>query len=169
MRTRILQLLTLAALVAPTALAQTPTPTPAPEAEPAAADATKRPILADERFSETSHAVRIGDEEVRYKATAGQLVLRHPDGKARANMFFVAYNREGAEDRHNRPITFAYNGGPGSATIWLHMGVLGPKRVQMADEGFQPAPFEGGEERFEGVPVPGIHILRNEGAGEFVR
>jgi carboxypeptidase C (cathepsin A) len=140
MRTRFLQLLTLAALMTPTALAQTRTPTPSPEAEPAAADASKTPILADERFSETSHTLRIGDEEVRYEATAGQIVLRHPDGKARANMFFVAYNRVGAEDRHNRPITFAYNGGPGSATIWLHMGVLGPKRVQMADEGFQPAP-----------------------------
>jgi carboxypeptidase C (cathepsin A) len=55
-------------------------------------------------------------------------------------MFFVAYTRDGVTDMRSRPVTFCYNGGPGSATIWLHMGVLGPKRVQMAEEGFQPAP-----------------------------
>ncbi len=55
-------------------------------------------------------------------------------------MFFVAYTRDGITDMRSRPVTFCYNGGPGSATIWLHMGTLGPKRVQMAEEGFQPAP-----------------------------
>jgi carboxypeptidase C (cathepsin A) len=55
-------------------------------------------------------------------------------------MFFVAYTRDGITDKRSRPVTFCYNGGPGSATIWLHMGVLGPKRVRMAEEGFQPAP-----------------------------
>jgi carboxypeptidase C (cathepsin A) len=55
-------------------------------------------------------------------------------------MFFVAYTRDDVTDKSTRPISFAYNGGPGSATIWLHLGVLGPKRVQMGMEGFQPAP-----------------------------
>ena len=99
-----------------------------------------QPILATEKFVSTQHSVRIDEKEVRYTATPGQLVLRRPNGEPRGNMFFVAYTREGVTDVRSRPITFCYNGGPGSATIWLHMGVLGPKRVQMAEEGFQPAP-----------------------------
>ncbi len=99
-----------------------------------------KPIHAEEKFVETQHSVRIGGQEVRYTATPGQLVLRRPNGEPRGNMFFVAYTRDGVTDMRSRPVTFCYNGGPGSATIWLHMGVLGPKRVQMAEEGFQPAP-----------------------------
>lgn len=99
-----------------------------------------KPILAEEKFIETQHSVRIGGQEVRYTATPGQLVLRRPNGEPRGNMFFVAYTRNGITDMRSRPVTFCYNGGPGSATIWLHMGTLGPKRVQMAEEGFQPAP-----------------------------
>jgi len=99
-----------------------------------------KPILAEEKFVATQHSVRIGGQEVRYTATPGQLVLRRPNGESRGNMFFVAYTRDGVTDMRSRPVTFCYNGGPGSATIWLHMGVLGPKRVQMAEEGFQPAP-----------------------------
>jgi len=99
---------------------------------------TTKSIAADE-LSQTSHSVQIGGANVDYSATAGRLVLRHPDGEPRGHMFFVAYTRDG-QDLGSRPITFAYNGGPGSATVWLHMGVLGPKVVKMASEGFQPAP-----------------------------
>jgi carboxypeptidase C (cathepsin A) len=99
-----------------------------------------RPILAEEKFVKTQHSVRIHGQEVRYTATPGQLVLRRPNGEPRGNQFFVAYTRDGITDMRSRPVIFCYNGGPGSATIWLHMGTLGPKRVQMAEEGFQPAP-----------------------------
>ncbi len=95
---------------------------------------------AEDELSSSSHSVRIGGADVNYTATAGRLVLRHEDNKPKAHMFFVAYTRDGQTDLASRPITFAYNGGPGSATIWLHMGVLGPKRVDMGSEGFQPAP-----------------------------
>ncbi len=101
---------------------------------------SNKPILAEEKFVKTQHSVRVGGKEVRYTATPGQIVLRRPNGEPRANMFFVAYTRDGVTDMRSRPVTFCYNGGPGSATIWLHMGTLGPKRVQMAEEGFQPAP-----------------------------
>jgi carboxypeptidase C (cathepsin A) len=133
MRIRILQSLVLVALVTATAFAQ--------EAVSEAEKKTgERPVVAEEKFVDTNHSVRIGGEEVRYTATPGQIVLRHTDGKPRANVFFVAYTRDGITDMRSRPIAFAYNGGPGSATIWLHMGTLGPKRVQMAEGGFQPAP-----------------------------
>jgi len=101
---------------------------------------SNKSIFAEQKFVETQHSVRINGKELRYTAIPGQVVLCRPNGEPRGNMFFVAYTRDGVSDMHSRPITFCYNGGPGSATIWLHMGVLGPKRVQMAEEGFQPAP-----------------------------
>ena len=95
---------------------------------------------AEEELSQTQHVVRIGGVDVKYTATAGTLLLRDETGKPKANVFFVAYTRDDVTDRKRRPLTFAYNGGPGSASVWLHMGALGPKRVQMGEDGFQPAP-----------------------------
>jgi carboxypeptidase C (cathepsin A) len=83
--------------------------------------------------------VRIGGAEVKYTATAGTLLLEDEQGKPKAHAFFVAYMRDG-QDAARRPITFSYNGGPGSPSIWLHMGTMGPRRVQMGEDGFQPAP-----------------------------
>jgi carboxypeptidase C (cathepsin A) len=95
-----------------------------------------------ESCSTTSHVVRIDGRDVKYSAMAGTLPLKDPAGKVTANMFFVGYVRDG-EDRRTRPLTFFYNGGPGSASIWLHMGSFGPRRVQMGEEGFMPAPRSG--------------------------
>ncbi len=67
------------------------------------------------------------------------MVLKSAAGKPRANVFFVAYTKDGVP-AGSRPIAFAYNGGPGSASVFVHMGLFGPKRVQMGDDGFQPAP-----------------------------
>ena len=96
--------------------------------------------LPVEKLSTTGgHVVQIDGRDVRYTATAGTLPIHDPKGKVVASMFFVAYTRDG-EDARIRPLAFLYNGGPGSATIWLHMGSFGPRHVQLADEGFQPAP-----------------------------
>jgi carboxypeptidase C (cathepsin A) len=133
MRMQTLQSLLLVALVGVTAFAQEA----AIEAEKKTGE---KPVVAEEKFVDTQHSIHIDGEEVRYTATPGQIVLRHADGKPRANVFFVAYTRDGITEMRSRPIAFAYNGGPGSATIWLHMGTLGPKRAQMAEGGFQPAP-----------------------------
>ncbi|HSK10403.1 MAG TPA: hypothetical protein VK911_12565 [Vicinamibacterales bacterium] len=94
----------------------------------------------EDKVVETAHMVRIGGQEVRYTAAAGSIPLRDGAGKGLAHVFFVAYTRDGAGDPATRPITFAFNGGPGSASIWLHMGALGPRRVEMSGDGFQPAP-----------------------------
>jgi len=95
---------------------------------------TPRPDVADE-LVETTHKVTIGGREVAYTATAGRIVMRSEDGKARASMFFVAYVRtdDEAGAPAARPITFSFNGGPGSASVWLHLGVLGPRRVLSGD------------------------------------
>jgi carboxypeptidase C (cathepsin A) len=93
----------------------------------------------EEKISQTSHALRLDGRDIKYTATTGTLPIRLDDGKVVARMFFVAYTKDG-EDAKTRPVSFLYNGGPGSATVWLHMGSFAPRHVQMADEGFQPAP-----------------------------
>jgi carboxypeptidase C (cathepsin A) len=94
---------------------------------------------AEEKVSTTSHTVRLDGREIKYTATAGTVPIRLDNSQVAARMFFVAYARDG-EDPKTRPVSFLYNGGPGAATIWLHMGSFAPKHVKMADDGFQPAP-----------------------------
>jgi carboxypeptidase C (cathepsin A) len=94
---------------------------------------------AEEKISTTAHTVTLDGKEIKYTATTGTLPIRLDDGKVAARLFFVAYSKDG-EDVAKRPISFLYNGGPGAATVWLHMGSFAPQHVQMADEGFQPAP-----------------------------
>src|SRR5712692_2873046 len=116
--------------------------TPAPRDEPGGAPPASRAETAcpaEEKISQTPHTLRLDGREIRYTATAGTLPIRLDDGKIAARMFFVAYTRDG-EDVKTRPVSFLYNGGPGAASIWLHMGSFAPKHVQMADEGFQPPP-----------------------------
>lgn len=93
----------------------------------------------DPRATVTRHQVSIGGSPIRYTATAGWLILEK-EGAAAARFGYTAYTRDGIENLANRPITFAFNGGPGSASIWLRMGVLGPRRVVVTEEGFTPPP-----------------------------
>jgi carboxypeptidase C (cathepsin A) len=120
---------------------RTPQAEPRPNAEQGGGQPGGREIAgaAEEKISTTSHAVTLDGKEIKYTATAGTLPIRLDDGRVAARMFFVAYSKDG-EDVAKRPVSFLYNGGPGAATIWLHMGSFGPLHVQMADEGFQPAP-----------------------------
>lgn len=89
----------------------------------------------------TQHEIQLGGKPLRYTATAGYMPMKDEEGKLKANIFFVAYTRDGG-DPSRRPVTFAYNGGPGSSSVWLHLGALGPKRVAMQDEGWAlPPPY----------------------------
>ncbi len=92
--------------------------------------------------SVTQHSVVIGGRTINYNATAGTLILRNAKDEPTASIGYVAYTLRGAEaaDPGRRPLTFAYNGGPGSSSIWLHMGALGPRRVVTADAGPTPPP-----------------------------
>lgn len=89
--------------------------------------------------SVTHHSVTVNGRALRYTATAGRMPIKNGEGTTEALMFYVAYTLDGA-DAATRPLTFAYNGGPGSATIWLHMGALGPRTVTMGPQGFMPQP-----------------------------
>lgn len=97
----------------------------------------------DPALSVTEHEITLGGKLIKYRATAGYLVLKTEKGKARANMFFVAYTKLDEKDPAKRPITFSFNGGPGSSSVWLHLGALGPKRVVMTDKGESlPPPYQ---------------------------
>lgn len=86
----------------------------------------------------THHQIQFSGRPLRYTATVGKLPIKDASGKAEALMFYVGYTMDGA-DVTQRPVTFAFNGGPGSASIWLHMGALGPRKVVLQKEGFMPA------------------------------
>lgn len=103
---------------------------------------------------ESKHTVLINGQSIAYTVTTGRIVLKEEaekkgeeEGKSegekpKASIFFVAYTRDEVEDRAQRPITFSFNGGPGSSSVWLHLGLLGPRRVDMGDAGkLLPPPY----------------------------
>src|SRR2546427_2426221 len=88
----------------------------------------------------THHEIRAGGKTLRYTATVGMMPIKNRDGEAEARIFFMAYTLDDAGNRSRRPLTFSFNGGPGSASVWLHLGAIGPKRVKMNPDGTMPAP-----------------------------
>ena len=116
---------------------------PGKPSEPESAEATDKD--KEEHFDVaevppvvTHHEIAVNGKTLSYTATTGRLPIKRGDGKIEAEMFFVAYTLDG-QDSGKRPLTFAFNGGPGSASVWLHMGALGPKRVVLQSNGFMPA------------------------------
>jgi hypothetical protein len=101
----------------------------------------------------THHELTVEGKTVSYTATAGYALLRDETGeKPLAKVFYVAYTADNAGDKHKRPVTFAFNGGPGSAAVWVHMGSFGPVRVKFADDkGDAPAPLM----NMRAIPIPG--------------
>ncbi len=110
--------------------------------------------LPTQQLSVTHHEIVIEGKPLKYRATAGYLVLLDEDGHHKANVFFVAYEKEGEEMPARRPVTFAFNGGPGSSSVWLHLGALGPRRVVMDSLGMPlPPPY-----RLEANPYSWLDI-----------
>ena len=110
-----------------------------PEAHAAAAHVAPP---KDEK-SVTHGSVTINGKRIDYTATAGTIVLKNKAGKPTGSMFYVAYVKDGVRDPSTRPIAFLYNGGPGSSSIWLHMGAFGPVRVISGDAHHTPpAPYD---------------------------
>lgn len=93
--------------------------------------------VTEETSSVTEHTLMINGEEISYKVTTGTIVLKEEDvdegEKQKASIFYIAYTK--TDDSSLRPVTFSFNGGPGSSSVWLHLGLLGPKRVLMDDQG----------------------------------
>jgi carboxypeptidase C (cathepsin A) len=117
--------------------------TPGKPADAAAAPAPeKKP--PEEKVSTTRHTLTLDGRKIAYTATAGNAVLKDDDGTAKASVFYIAYTRDPEPrqppDPANRPVTFSFNGGPGAASLWVHMGAFGPKRVARDDEGMALPP-----------------------------
>ena len=109
---------------------------------------------AKDQLVETKHTIVLDGQEIPYTVTCGTIVLKEESEKEgekkgeaegekpKASVFFIAYTRDDIEDRTSRPLTFSFNGGPGSSSVWLHLGVLGPRRVNMGDAGaLLPPPY----------------------------
>ena len=95
----------------------------------------------EEKTSVTKHSARIGGQTINYTATAGNYVVRDDNGTPKATFFYVGYVKDDVPDIARRPLSFVYNGGPGSASLFTHMG-LGPKRIVLTDDGHgMPAPY----------------------------
>ena len=125
------------------AAAQRPTRPGTPGA-PGAADSgrTSRDstgVPAVEHVSTTKHTVTIDGKTIPYTARAGTMVIRDEQGKPDASVFYISYTRD-QQNPTTRPITFFFNGGPGSASIWLSMGMMSPRHPEMGPNGAQPAP-----------------------------
>jgi carboxypeptidase C (cathepsin A) len=99
-----------------------------------------------ETISETRHAMPFPGQPLAYVAHAGNMLLKEEDGKPTASMYFVAYSRvenRTAQPDPARPVMFCFNGGPGSSSVWLHMGAFGPKRVRLQESGEPyPPPYQ---------------------------
>src|SRR5438105_4004960 len=103
----------------------------------------KKPPVPEEKSVVTKHSIKIDGKEIKYTSTAGTILLKLEDGTPKASIFYVAYAKDDVADLSQRPITFSFNGGPGSSSVWLHLGLLGPRRVPMGDAGsLLPPPYK---------------------------
>ncbi|WP_009958013.1 S10 family peptidase [Verrucomicrobium spinosum] len=162
-RTAALSLALMAATSASPIFAESPSPPPGgtpPAAAPGQAkpngndkekekEKAKEPEKAADKEKETprqvqsQHSVVINGTAVSYTATAGMMPLKDAEGKTTAEIFFMAYTKDGVADVTKRPVTFSFNGGPGSSSVWMHLGLLGPRRVKLKEDGSAlPPPYQ---------------------------
>jgi carboxypeptidase C (cathepsin A) len=123
----------------------------APAADEPAPPQEKDPRKADEKPPEPvirEATVEIAGKRVPYKVTTGKILLKTEDGKPRASIFHTSYERTDVKDPATRPVMFAFNGGPGSSAVWLHIGVLGPKIISLPGDGTAP-------------PQPPVRVMDN--------
>jgi carboxypeptidase C (cathepsin A) len=135
---RIAALLTLGALALPAGVWPEEGKSEDPQAKKKEEEAPK-PIPEPKVFV-THHSGRFGDQTVVYTATAGEIYLKDDKDEPAASIFSFAYVKDGIEDPATRPVTFLWNGGPGSSSVWLHMGSMGPRRVAVPSDATDAGP-----------------------------
>lgn len=101
--------------------------------ENAIGEGDSKPIPEPTRFV-SEHSGRFNGQSIKYTVTAGETYLRDNDGEPKASIFAFAYTKDDVDDKKARPVTFLWNGGPGSASLWLHMGSFGPNRVSVPSD-----------------------------------
>jgi carboxypeptidase C (cathepsin A) len=130
-----------------------------PAAKPGAAE-------SKDQKSVTHGSVTIDGKRIAYTATAGTIVLKNADGKPTGSLFYVAYVKDGVRDPSSRPVTFLYNGGPGSSSVWLLMGGFGPERVVSGDAHHTPpAPFDVVNNQYSLLDVSDLVFVDAMGTG----
>ncbi|HKK47300.1 MAG TPA: hypothetical protein VJ964_17360 [Balneolaceae bacterium] len=116
--------------------------------------------------SVTHNTVTVDGQKIDYTATAGTMIIKNDQGEPIALIGYTAYSKDGVKDPANRPITFSYNGGPGSSSIWLHMGVMGPRRVKLNDpDNTPPAPYELTNNQYSMLGATDIVMIDPVGTG----
>ncbi len=115
--------------------------------------------------SVTQHSIKIDGKSINYTATAATLIIKNANDEPIAEFGYVAYTRDGISDLGSRPVTFAYNGGPGSASIWLHMGAIGPRRVVVSDPNFNETGFTLVDNEYSILDVTDIVMIDPVGTG----
>jgi carboxypeptidase C (cathepsin A) len=113
---------------------------PKPDAAAESKKDGEKPKEEPEKKTDTRHSVSVGGHKVKYQARAGVLPLKDRENKTTAEIFYIAYTKEGVDDLAKRPVTFSFNGGPGSSSVWLHLGLLGPRRVVLEEDGSPVSP-----------------------------
>lgn len=122
--------------------------------------------VPEAKQSVTHHTVTVDGEEIEYTATAGTMILKNDKGEPVASFGYTAYSKDGVQDKSTRPLTFSYNGGPGSSSIWLHMGVMGPRRVVVDDpNSTPPAPYELTDNQYSMLDATDIVMVDPVGTG----
>ena len=135
-----------------------------PEGKSAEPPEKKEP--AKEETSVTQHTIRIGGQTISYTATFGSILIQDEKDEPAALVFYTAYTRDDTKDMNQRPLTFAYNGGPGSASAWLHMGAFGPRRVAVDDaKATPPAPFRMVDNAYSLIDKTDVVFLDPVGTG----
>ena len=122
--------------------------------------------LPTAQASASQHRLSLGGKAIEYAATAGTLIVRDDEDKPIASIGYVAYTRRDGKAGGVRPVTFAFNGGPGSSSLWLHMGVLGPQRVVVSDPTPTPAaPYRRVDNEFSLLDVSDVVMIDPVGTG----
>lgn len=154
----------LAGFIAQAALAaDTGAPADGGAAKGAAVPSTEK--VPEAKVFVTRHKGRVGATTLSYTATAGTMLMKNDKDEPIALFGFTAYERDGG-DRRARPIVFAYNGGPGSASAWLHVGILGPKRTELKDLDFNTrGPFRLVENEFSILDTADLVMIDPVGTG----
>jgi len=112
------------------------------DAKPKEDEKKPEPMVEEEPIV-THHEITLAGKTFKYTATTGRMPIKTEEGEIDAQMFFTAYTKDDTAPGEKRPVMFSFNGGPGSPSLWLHLGALGPKRVKLrADGQLPPPPFE---------------------------
>jgi carboxypeptidase C (cathepsin A) len=114
----------------------------------------------------TKHSIKIDNKLISYTAVAGTLILKNEKDELIASIGYTAYTKDGETDNSKRPVTFSYNGGPGSSSMWLHMGIMGPRRVVVNDPSPNgPAPYKIEDNNYSILDVSDVVMIDPVGTG----